>query len=262
MPVDGSMTRSGLLTLMLDGRRAAAPPRRSPGRRRDLARHLARRLVEAQRDEDRMAHVALGRPLAKRHLGDELGPDPALAAGAAPRPAAGRDRVDRERRRLRLERDQARVQVARGARVPAGADVAGVGQHALLVRAEEQAADLAARAVAVGEAADHELLAQRALQLEPGLAALRHVGRVGALDDDALELHAARRLEHLRRRRRERLAEADAVARLRSRAARRAARGARAAAPCAGPCRRGTAGRRRSTRSPRSPRCRSRSAAR
>ena len=50
----------------------------------------------------------------------------------------------------------------------------------------------------------------------------------------------------------EALAEADAVARLRRRRARAAARGATAAAPCAGRGRRGTAGRRRSSRWPRS----------
>src|SRR6185437_10743060 len=114
----------------------------------------------------------------------------------------------------------------RCARIPAGADVAGIREGAMLVGAEEEAADLAARAAAVAEAADDKLLAQRALDLQPGVAALRDVRRVGPLDDDPFELHLLGRLEHLRRRRGERLAEADAVALL-AREQRREQRAAR-----------------------------------
>jgi hypothetical protein len=140
MPVDGSMTRSGLLTLMLavaSGGAAAALAGSAAATSRVTSRAgLSRR--RATKTEWR--HVPLGRPFAERHLGDQLRPHPALGAGAAPRPATGRDRIDGERRRLGLERDQARVQVARGARVPAGADVAGVDQRALVPGRQEQAA--------------------------------------------------------------------------------------------------------------------------
>ena len=52
----------------------------------------------------------------------------------------------------------------------------------------------------IGPAADDELLALRALQLDPGRAAPRHVGRVGALADHALEAHPAGVLQQLLRR--------------------------------------------------------------
>jgi hypothetical protein len=57
-----------------------------------------------------------------------------------------------------------------------------------LVDTEQQAADLCRPLAAVDIAADHELLPQLALELEPGLAAARNVGRIGPLGDHALQL--------------------------------------------------------------------------
>ena len=61
--------------------------------------------------------------------------------------------------------------------------------------AQQEAADFHGRARAVGEAADHELLARVGLELEPGRRAGRHVGRVDALGDDAFQPQGAGRRE-------------------------------------------------------------------
>lgn len=61
--------------------------------------------------------------------------------------------------------------------------------------AEQEAADFHGRAHAVGEAADHELLARVGFELEPGRRAGRHVGRVDALGDDAFQPQGAGRRE-------------------------------------------------------------------
>jgi hypothetical protein len=62
---------------------------------------------------------------------------------------------------LRLRRREARL-------VEAGADVAGVDEVAFpIVDAEQQRAETAAAALGIGVAADHELLAARALELDP-----------------------------------------------------------------------------------------------
>ncbi len=80
--------------------------------------------------------------------------------------------------------------------IPAGADVARVLQLAVrVVVAEQEAADFRGRARAVGEAADHELLARVGFELEPGRRAGRHVGRVDALGDDAFQPQGAGRRE-------------------------------------------------------------------
>ncbi len=148
--------------------------------------------------------------------------------------------------------------------VEAAADAAGEAQvPGLVVDAEQQRADAGARALRVGPAADHELLALRALELDPGRAAPRHVGRVGALADHPLEAHPAGVLEQLLRARVEVLAEADALLQRRAvEQPRRARRAARPAARCAGRGRRSTAGRRRSTGCRRCAPSRRRSAAR
>ena len=173
-----------------------------------------------------MPHMAVRRPFAERDLGHQLRLHPALAAGGAPAPAAGLDGRCIEQRLVDLELDQSRMHGVAGARIPARADVARIEERALVVVAQQEAAHLGGRVGAVGEAADHQLLAQRALELQPGLGARRHVGRIATLQDDPFELHLAGGLEHLRRRGIEGLAEANALALVRvdDRAQHRAAR--------------------------------------
>ena len=76
--------------------------------------------------------------------------------------------------------------------VEAGADLPGVAERAVLVVADEQGAELGARALRRREAADHELLLGVALQLQPVARAPAGVGAVGALGDHALEALPAR----------------------------------------------------------------------
>jgi hypothetical protein len=73
----------------------------------------------------------------------------------------------------------------------------------VVVHAQHQRADLGRQAVALGEAADDELLAALALELEPAAAAARVVGRVSALGDHAFEPHLARAAQHAGQRRAE-----------------------------------------------------------
>ena len=112
----GRSRARGCVTLMLPAvpPRAPRPRRRGCGPRATSRVTVARRLVGAQALERRMADVAVGRPLGERDLGDELGLDPALAAGGAPRPAPGLERLGGERRLGDLELRQPRVQVAPG----------------------------------------------------------------------------------------------------------------------------------------------------
>src|SRR5438034_1378176 len=78
--------------------------------------------------------------------------------GRAARPPSGRYRAGLERRLRDLELRELPVQLRACGRVPAGADVARVLQHAALVVAEQQRADLGDRGLAVDEAADDQLL--------------------------------------------------------------------------------------------------------
>ena len=160
-----------------------------------------------------MPHMAVRRPLREGDLGDQFGPHPALdGGGRAARPSTTARRIaDVERRLVDLEKCQLAKQLAAGLAVPAGADVAGVDQLVLGVDAEQQTADLGGGAAAIDEAADHELLALAAFQLQPGLGATRHVGCVAALRDHAFELEPADVVEHAGDIAGEVFAEADAV---------------------------------------------------
>src|SRR5262249_38088559 len=61
-----------------------------------------------------------------------------------------------------------------------------------LMNAEQQGAELAAHAFRIGEAADHEFLPARALDLQPRLAASGRIRCLLPLRDDAFERHPAR----------------------------------------------------------------------
>ena len=98
-------------------------------------------------------------------------------------------------RRLELRRSARREPRQRGV-VEAAADAAGVAQRALLVvDAEQEGAEAAARPGRLGEAADDELLPAAALGLEPGARAPAGVRAVGALGHQALEALQAGLLE-------------------------------------------------------------------
>ena len=187
-PVDGSITRSGLVTLMLRRRRRRRRRRPAPRhRRRPRATSRVDRRAPACRVrrpwKTGMAHVAVGRPFGERTSATSSGLTQRSPPGGAPRPAAGLDRLGVERRLVDLELDQARVQVAPGlarpsrcrrcrrsaARRPRGSRAAG--------RRPRRAAPLRSVKPQIDE-----LLAQRALELQPGLGARRDVGRVGALE--------------------------------------------------------------------------------
>ncbi|MNS95994.1 hypothetical protein D3C72_1302750 [compost metagenome] len=148
-----------------------------------------------------MPHAALPGPGAEGHLRYQLWLDP-VAANAA--------RQVVERRGVRHQRVELLAQRAEHRGVEAGADVAGVAQLALrVVHAQQQGAEPAAAALRVGKAADHELLPQRAFELDPRVGARADVGRVVALADHAFQLHAAGGSEHLVRAGLEALAEME-----------------------------------------------------
>src|SRR5207247_1582143 len=137
---------------------------------RRLARDPPRVLVRTQPVEDRVAHAALAGPFGERDLGDELGLYPVALHLA---------RLVGEGRSVGLERGELLLHRAQQLLVEAGADVARVAQLAVgVVDAEQQRAESRAASFRVGVAADHELLAPRALQLDPRARAFRDVRRV------------------------------------------------------------------------------------
>src|SRR5687768_11409127 len=97
-----------------------------------------------------MAQPAVAGPLAEADLRDQLGVDPVGSA---------RDRVDvGERRVVALEPAQALAELPQRGVVEPGSDLAGVAQLAALVVPDQQRAEVRARALRRGVAADHELL--------------------------------------------------------------------------------------------------------
>ena len=103
----------------------------------------------------------------------------------------------RERAGLARHGTQLRHQRAHHALAEAGADAADIDQFAVLALAAMDAGEQRAQAAAfAGPAADHHLVAGAALGLGPAITAAGLVGRVQLLGDDALEVHAAGRLQH------------------------------------------------------------------
>ena len=92
------------------------------------------------------------------------------------------------------QRVEPRAQVEQQRRVEAGADLAGEHEVVALEVADEQRAEAHARALRIGESADHQFLRRLALHLEPGLRAAVFVRRVAALGDHAFPSLAARPL--------------------------------------------------------------------
>src|SRR5262249_35728515 len=142
-------------------------------------------LVPPQALIPRMAQLARGGPLAEPDLADEIRLDP-----VHPRlwqPAA------RERGGLAPEARERPLQAGQRRLGEPGADLAGAGQLALGdVVAEEEGRKPVRGARGAGEAADDELLAVQALELEPVVAASRPVRRFRPLGDQAFPAPPAR----------------------------------------------------------------------
>src|SRR5215469_17845168 len=144
-----------------------------------LPNYLVRILVVPQALEPRVAQLPVGRPLAEAHLADEARLDP---VHVGPRQVAAV-----ERRPVALQAGQRRVEGVQRPLAEAGADLARVRELAVgVVVAEQQRAEAGPRPLRVGEAADDELLAALALELQPVLGPSGSVRRVGALGDDPL----------------------------------------------------------------------------
>ncbi len=145
-----------------------------PGSRRTVLR----RDVVAQPEIRGMPQPALVGPLGEAHLRHQLGLHPV-------RRLVGRRRRHVEGRRLALERGQQLRQPCQLALGEPRADVADIGEPALVVvDAEEQGAEVRAVAARLGPAADDELLRMLQLELGPvGGSLAREVARRGALGD-------------------------------------------------------------------------------
>jgi hypothetical protein len=157
---------------------------------RQLAHDVARILVRTQALERRVAHAAVVGPLGKRDLGDQLRLDP-VPVRTGPRAR----RLGLERRTCAHDRREQLAQLAQQRLRVAGADLAAVDELACVVVADEQGADVGARALGIRVAADHHLLTQDALGLLPHHAAAGRVRLVAALRHDALETTLARECE-------------------------------------------------------------------
>src|SRR5262245_8100142 len=140
-----------------------------PGSLGLIAPDLARRLVEAQAEERGMAQAAVGRPLHERDLRHDLG----LHTG----PRARAPLLRPEWRRVPDERGEPLGELAQRRAGEAGPDLARVAEAVAVEVADEQRAEVGARAARRGEAPDDELLRARALELEPVARARGHVRR-------------------------------------------------------------------------------------
>src|SRR5262249_6345890 len=126
-----------------------------------------------------MTDTAIARPLSKANLSDQPRLDPVMSAPA--RRAAG------ERRGRALERPKLRADRLERSLVEPGAHLGNVDQLAPVVEAQMQSAEVRPRALRHRVAADHELLPELALDLQPVARALRGIRAVALLRDHALE---------------------------------------------------------------------------
>src|SRR5579875_1129150 len=143
-------------------------------------------LVRPQALEAGVAELAVLGPLGEGDLGHQLGADPV----DAPHPLGVL-----EGRAALLQGVEAPAQVGEDGAGEPGADLARVAQASPFVVADEEGAQAGAAAAGLGEPADHQLLAGRALHLEPVGRAAGGVGGVGPLGDDPLPSLAAGMLQ-------------------------------------------------------------------
>src|SRR3989442_1847407 len=176
-------------------RRSRAAPRHPakpwrPSIRRQLLHgpaNLGGRLVVAQAEKGGMAELAVTGLLHESDLGDEPRLEPGRVTHAR--------RVD-ERRRRATKRRKALREIGQRLAREAGAHLARVAQLAVVEGADQQRAEVRARALGRRVAADHELLLRADLHLAPRRGALAGlVRRRVVLGHDALEPALARRLE-------------------------------------------------------------------
>src|SRR5262250_3877749 len=141
-------------------------------------------LVLSQPQERRVADSAVVGPVGEAYLADQKGLGPVMAA-------AGRDRAGLEWRRGAHERLESLPDRLERGLVETGSDLRHVDEtgHGFraVVEPQVQRAEVAARALRIGVAADHELLSQVALDLDPVAAARAGVEAARALGHDALE---------------------------------------------------------------------------
>ena len=107
-----------------------------------------------------MPQQAILGPGLESNLGHQLRPDPMRAA-----PGRYRDRP--EWRSILLQRTECIQHLLAGAHVPAGAEAPDIDQYAIPMDAQEQGAEVEAAVPDGRVAADDELLADVALDLEP-----------------------------------------------------------------------------------------------
>src|SRR5947209_19253552 len=151
--------------------------------------NLGGRLVVAQAEKGGMAELAVTGLLHESDLGDEPRLEPGRVTHAR--------RVD-ERRRRATKRRKALREIGQRLAGEAGAHLARVAQPAVVEGADQQRAEVRARALWRRVAADHELLLRADLHLAPCRGALAGlVRRRLVLGHDALEPALARRLERL-----------------------------------------------------------------
>src|SRR5205823_13307004 len=155
----------------------------------DLAAAVLGALGLAQPEERGMADAPVLRPLRETHLADGPRLDPVVAAP--------RRRADLEGRGGAPERLELRLDVRERRVVEARADLRDVHQPPALVEAQVERAEVGARALRRGVAADDELLAELALDLQPVPRAARGVVAQAPLRHDALEPLLGSRLVEL-----------------------------------------------------------------
>jgi hypothetical protein len=167
---------------------------------RPLGDDFPRGLVGAQALECSLTHVAGACPAGEFDFGDELRLHPLHVAALAWCIRAG------ERTRVAGERLEPLHQIARFRLAESGADAADRHEIPVVVHADQQRAQPRAFA---RPAADHDFVPSAAFRLGPVADAPRTVGRIEALGDDAFEVHATRRFEHVARARFEMIDIAD-----------------------------------------------------
>src|SRR5689334_19195689 len=144
-----------------------------------------------------MPDLSFRGPFCELDFRDQTRFDPSLGARQALGPAAGLLHLVGERRSLSLQSGEFCFERASFFPAPAGSDTADRHQFTgCIVYTEYQAADLPRPTAAIRVADDDEFLPLFAFELEPGFRAARLVRRIGALRDDALEVHTARRFEN------------------------------------------------------------------
>src|SRR5207237_9091155 len=126
-----------------------------------------------------MTDPTIACPFGEAHFAHEPGIDPVVVAAGG---GAARERRGRARERAELLADGLERAV-----VEARADLRDVHELALVVEAQMERAEVSARALRQRVAADHELLPELTLDLEPVSRTLRGIRTVALLGDDALQ---------------------------------------------------------------------------